>query len=104
MSSLLITISQHPRKLTILSEYFYLYAVFTLKVKVFYKVKNRYKLVRLARTMGMISRVRGRIRSDSFSKIHTIKSEDKIANIGTLKCSIQLDLRMEPKFFIGRTR
>lgn len=31
--------------------------------------------------MGMISRVRGRIRSDSFSKIH-IKSEDKIANIG----------------------
>ncbi|XP_052744089.1 E3 ubiquitin-protein ligase hrd-1-like [Bicyclus anynana] len=31
--------------------------------------------------MGMISRVRGRIRSDSFSKIHTIKSEDKIANI-----------------------
>ncbi|XP_050672038.1 uncharacterized protein LOC126970255 [Leptidea sinapis] len=30
--------------------------------------------------MGMISRVRGRIRSDSFSKIH-IKSEDKIANI-----------------------
>ncbi|KOB75407.1 TRC8-like protein [Operophtera brumata] len=31
--------------------------------------------------MGMISRVRGRIRSDSFSKIQTIKSEDKIANI-----------------------
>lgn len=31
--------------------------------------------------MGMISRVRGRIRSDSFSKIHTLKSEDKIANI-----------------------
>lgn len=31
--------------------------------------------------MGMISRVRGRIRSDSFSKIHTMKSEDKIANI-----------------------
>ncbi|XP_021196099.3 uncharacterized protein LOC110380435 [Helicoverpa armigera] len=31
--------------------------------------------------MGMISRVRGRIRSDSFSKIHTIKSEDKLANI-----------------------
>ncbi|XP_072930027.1 uncharacterized protein [Epargyreus clarus] len=30
--------------------------------------------------MGMISRVRGRIRSDSFSKIPTIKSEDKIAN------------------------
>lgn len=32
----------------------------------------------------MISRVRGRIRSDSFSKIHTLKSEDKLANIG--KC------------------
>lgn len=32
--------------------------------------------------MGMISRVRGRIRSDSFSKIPTIKSNDKIANIG----------------------
>ncbi|XP_013192122.1 uncharacterized protein LOC106136198 isoform X1 [Amyelois transitella] len=31
--------------------------------------------------MGMISRVRGRIRSDSFSKIQTIRSEDKIANI-----------------------
>ncbi|XP_049877528.1 uncharacterized protein LOC126374834 [Pectinophora gossypiella] len=31
--------------------------------------------------MGMISRVRGRIRSDSFSKFHTLKSEDKIANI-----------------------
>ncbi|XP_068619220.1 uncharacterized protein [Battus philenor] len=31
--------------------------------------------------MGMISRVRSRIRSDSFSKIHTMKSEDKIANI-----------------------
>lgn len=31
--------------------------------------------------MGMISRVRGRIRSDSFSKFQTIKSEDKIANI-----------------------
>ncbi|XP_075982924.1 uncharacterized protein LOC142981121 [Anticarsia gemmatalis] len=31
--------------------------------------------------MGMISRVRGRIRSDSFSKIHTLKSEDKLANI-----------------------
>ncbi|KAJ8724038.1 hypothetical protein PYW07_008018 [Mythimna separata] len=31
--------------------------------------------------MGMISRVRGRIRSDSFSKIHTIKSQDKLANI-----------------------
>ncbi|KAL4703268.1 hypothetical protein ACJJTC_009243 [Scirpophaga incertulas] len=31
--------------------------------------------------MGMISRVRGRIRSDSFSKIPTMKSEDKIANI-----------------------
>ncbi|CAH2094543.1 unnamed protein product [Euphydryas editha] len=31
--------------------------------------------------MGMISRVRGRIRSDSFSKFHSIKSEDKIANI-----------------------
>lgn len=30
----------------------------------------------------MISRVRGRIRSDSFSKIQTMKSEDKIANIG----------------------
>lgn len=32
--------------------------------------------------MGMISRVRGRIRSDSFSKIQTLKSDDKIANIG----------------------
>ncbi|CAG9789154.1 unnamed protein product [Diatraea saccharalis] len=31
--------------------------------------------------MGMISRVRGRIRSDSFSKFPLIKSEDKIANI-----------------------
>ncbi|OWR50202.1 uncharacterized protein LOC116773264 [Danaus plexippus] len=31
--------------------------------------------------MGMISRVRGRIRSDSFSKIHNNKSEDKLANI-----------------------
>ncbi|XP_063831413.1 uncharacterized protein LOC135080652 [Ostrinia nubilalis] len=31
--------------------------------------------------MGMISRVRGRIRSDSFSKIPPMKSEDKIANI-----------------------
>ncbi|CAB3246155.1 unnamed protein product [Arctia plantaginis] len=31
--------------------------------------------------MGMISRVRGRIRSDSFSKIHTLKTEDKLANI-----------------------
>ncbi|XP_026734676.1 uncharacterized protein LOC113498738 [Trichoplusia ni] len=31
--------------------------------------------------MGMISRVRGRIRSDSFSKIHTIKSGDKLGNI-----------------------
>ncbi|KAF9823879.1 hypothetical protein SFRURICE_013416 [Spodoptera frugiperda] len=31
--------------------------------------------------MGMISRVRGRIRSDSFSKIHTLKSEDKLGNI-----------------------
>lgn len=31
--------------------------------------------------MGMISRVRGRIRSDSFSKISP-NSEDKIANIG----------------------
>ncbi|CAG9130416.1 hypothetical protein JYU34_010386 [Plutella xylostella] len=31
--------------------------------------------------MGMISRVRGRIRSDSFSKIPSMKSEDKIANI-----------------------
>lgn len=31
--------------------------------------------------MGMISRVRGRVRSDSFSKFHTLKSEDKLANI-----------------------
>lgn len=34
--------------------------------------------------MGMISRVRGRIRSDSFSKIPPVKSEDKIANIGNV--------------------
>lgn len=40
--------------------------------------------------MGMISRVRGRMRSDSFSKIQTMKSEDKIANIGKLPISIFL--------------
>lgn len=53
--------------------------------------------------MGMISRVRGRIRSDSFSKFHTIKSEDKIANIGGYKNNFD-SIKFDSDLFINMLR